>query len=205
MPSIHLILWGSLLFLPSIFPSTRVFSNKSVLRIRWSWVICPRSYLITEGPRICTVLTLPSMSQPFLASATGLHLIASPVTISWLCFLASFAFLSAFSHGHNTSAKEFMAMELDFSLQNPSEPLRKHGSSQCHVSILLWWGQSAVADICVQSVPLVFWEPWQGPNCHSQDFLWNIQPQTRPMIPQVFLARWWILMLFACIRRTNTS
>ena len=35
MPSNHLILCHSLLFLPSIFPSIRVFSNKSVLYIRW--------------------------------------------------------------------------------------------------------------------------------------------------------------------------
>ena len=35
MPSNHLIFCHSLLFLPSIFPSIRVFSNKSVLRIRW--------------------------------------------------------------------------------------------------------------------------------------------------------------------------
>ena len=35
MPSNHLILCRSLLFLPSIFPSIRVFSNESVLRIRW--------------------------------------------------------------------------------------------------------------------------------------------------------------------------
>ena len=35
MPSNHLILYCSLLFPPSIFPSTRVFSNQSVLRIRW--------------------------------------------------------------------------------------------------------------------------------------------------------------------------
>ena len=34
MPSNHLILCQPL-FLPSIFPSIRVFSNKSVLRIRW--------------------------------------------------------------------------------------------------------------------------------------------------------------------------
>ena len=34
MPSNHLILCGSLFLLPSIFPSTRVFSNKSVLHIR---------------------------------------------------------------------------------------------------------------------------------------------------------------------------
>ena len=47
MPSNHLILCHPLLFLPSIFPSIRVFSNESVLRIRWpkywsfSFSICP--------------------------------------------------------------------------------------------------------------------------------------------------------------------
>ena len=35
MPSIHLILCHPLLLLPSIFPSIRVFSNESVLCIRW--------------------------------------------------------------------------------------------------------------------------------------------------------------------------
>ena len=35
MPSNHLILCSPLLLLPSIFPSIRVFSNESVLRIRW--------------------------------------------------------------------------------------------------------------------------------------------------------------------------
>ena len=35
MPSSHLILCHPLLLLPSIFPSIRVFSNESVLRIRW--------------------------------------------------------------------------------------------------------------------------------------------------------------------------
>ena len=35
MPSNHLILYGPLLFLPSIFPRIRVFSKKSVLHIRW--------------------------------------------------------------------------------------------------------------------------------------------------------------------------
>ena len=36
MPSSHLILFYPLLLLPSIFPSIRVFSNESVLHIRWS-------------------------------------------------------------------------------------------------------------------------------------------------------------------------
>ena len=35
MPSNHLILHCPLLLLPSIFPSIRVFSNESALRIRW--------------------------------------------------------------------------------------------------------------------------------------------------------------------------
>ena len=35
MPSSHLILWCSLLLLPSLFPSFRDFSNESAVRIRW--------------------------------------------------------------------------------------------------------------------------------------------------------------------------
>ena len=35
MPSNHLILCHALLLLPSTFPSIRVFSNESVLRIKW--------------------------------------------------------------------------------------------------------------------------------------------------------------------------
>ena len=35
MPSNHLLLCRLLLFLPSIFPSIRIFSNESVLHIRW--------------------------------------------------------------------------------------------------------------------------------------------------------------------------
>ena len=36
MPSNHLVLYCPLLLLPTIFPSIRVFSNESVLCIRWS-------------------------------------------------------------------------------------------------------------------------------------------------------------------------
>ena len=35
MPSNHLVLCCSLLLLPSVFPSIRLFSKKSALRIRW--------------------------------------------------------------------------------------------------------------------------------------------------------------------------
>ena len=36
MPSNHLLLCRPLLLLPSIFPSIRVFSNESLLHVRWS-------------------------------------------------------------------------------------------------------------------------------------------------------------------------
>ena len=36
MPSNHLILCCPLLLLPSVFPSIRVFSNESALRLRWA-------------------------------------------------------------------------------------------------------------------------------------------------------------------------
>ena len=39
MPYNHLILCHPLLLLPSIFPSIRVFSNKSVLHIRWPKIL----------------------------------------------------------------------------------------------------------------------------------------------------------------------
>ena len=47
MPSSHLILCQPLLLPPSILPSIRVFSNKSVLRIRWPkyWVAASASVL----------------------------------------------------------------------------------------------------------------------------------------------------------------
>ena len=45
MPSNHLILCCPLLLLPSIFPSIRVFSNESVLRIRW-----PKYWIFSISP-----------------------------------------------------------------------------------------------------------------------------------------------------------
>ena len=47
MPSNHLILCRSLLLLPSIFPSIRVFSDESVLHVRWPkyWSLASASVL----------------------------------------------------------------------------------------------------------------------------------------------------------------
>ena len=50
MPSNHLILWHSLLLLPSTFPNIRVFSNESVLHIRWS-KYCSFSFSISPSKK----------------------------------------------------------------------------------------------------------------------------------------------------------
>ena len=52
IPSNHLILCCPLLLLPSIFPSIRVFSNESALRIRWSkyWSFSFNISLSNEHP-----------------------------------------------------------------------------------------------------------------------------------------------------------
>ena len=47
MPSSHLILCRPLLLLPSVFPSIRVFSNESVLHIRW-----PKYWSFSFGIRV---------------------------------------------------------------------------------------------------------------------------------------------------------
>ena len=49
MPSNHLILCRPLLLPPSIFPSIRVFSNESALRIRW-----PKHFFLT-----CLIYSVP--------------------------------------------------------------------------------------------------------------------------------------------------
>ena len=56
MPSDHLILCHSLLLPPSIFTSIRVFSNESVLCIRWPK--CCRKGDPVQGPKLGSCLTL---------------------------------------------------------------------------------------------------------------------------------------------------
>ena len=54
MPFGHLIVCHPLLLLPSIFPSIRVFSNESILHIRWSkyWSFSFNISISNEHPRL---------------------------------------------------------------------------------------------------------------------------------------------------------
>ena len=50
MPSNHFILCHRFLLLPSIFPSITVFSNESVLCIRWRFIFNRWSFIISNSP-----------------------------------------------------------------------------------------------------------------------------------------------------------
>ena len=75
----HLILCRSLLLLPSIFPSIRVFSNESVLHIRWpkywsfSFSISPSneySALVSFRMDWCDLLAVPGTLKSLLQHHT---------------------------------------------------------------------------------------------------------------------------------------
>ena len=84
MPSNHLILCHPLLLLPSIFPSIRVFSSESVLRIRWpkywSFSVNPSneysgliSFRIDRLDLLAVQGTLKSLLQHHSSKASILH------------------------------------------------------------------------------------------------------------------------------------
>ena len=65
MPSNHLILCRPLLLLPSIFPSIRVFSNESGLRIRWpKYVFFPKESTIKALGHAFFFLSLCLLTNP---------------------------------------------------------------------------------------------------------------------------------------------
>ena len=85
MPSNHLILCRPLLLLPSIFPSIRVFSNESVLHIRW-----PKYWSFSFN-------ISPSNEHPGLLS----------FTMDWLDLLAVQGTLKSLLQHHSSEASIF--------------------------------------------------------------------------------------------------
>ena len=82
MPSNHLIFCHPLLLLPSIFPSIRVFSNESALRIRW-----PKYW-----------------SFSFSISSSSEHLRLISFRMDWLDFLAVQGTLKSLLQHHSSKA-----------------------------------------------------------------------------------------------------
>ena len=105
MSSNHLILCRLLLLLPSIFPSIRVFSNESVLRIRWPkyWSF---SFSIT-----------PSKEHPGLIS----------FRMDWLDLPAVQATLKSFLQHHSSKASILWCS--DFFMVQLSHPPQSTGKT----------------------------------------------------------------------------
>ena len=87
MPSNHLIFYRLLLLLPSIFPSIRVFSNKSALLIR-----CPKYWSFSFN-------ISPSSEHPGLIS----------FKMDWLNLLAVQRTLKSFLQHHSSKASIFQS------------------------------------------------------------------------------------------------
>ena len=96
MPSNHLILCCPLLLPPSIFPSTRVFSNESVLHIRWPkyWSF---SFNINPSNEYSGLISLGWIGWISLQSK-GLSRVFSNTTVQKHQFFG--AQLSLYCHSH---------------------------------------------------------------------------------------------------------
>ena len=182
-PSNHLILCHPLLLLPSIFPSIRVFSNDSVLRIRWpkywsfGFSISPSSEYSGMISFRIDWLDLLAV-QGTLKSLLQHH--SSKASIRW----CSAFFIVQLSHPYMTTGKTIpltrwtfvgkvisLLFNMLFRLVIAFPPGSKH--------LLILWLQSSYAVILeppkIKSVSFhcfLIYLPWSdGTRCHDFSFL----------------------------------
>ena len=104
MPSSHLILCGPLLLLPSIFPSIRVFSNESALRMRWpkDWSF---SFSISPSSKHPGLISFRMDWMDLLAVQGTLKSLLQHHSSKASIFLHSAFFTVHFSHPYMTTGK----------------------------------------------------------------------------------------------------
>jgi len=104
MPSNHLILCRSLLLLPSIFPSIRVFSNESILHITWPkyWSLYVSISPSTEYSGLISF----RMDCFYLLAVQGLSRVFTNTTIQKHQFFRALqSFIDQLSHSYMTTGK----------------------------------------------------------------------------------------------------
>ena len=97
MPSNHFILCHPLLLLPSIFPSVRVFSNESVLLIRWP-KYCSFSFNISPSNEHSGLISLGLTG--LILQSKELSRVFSNTTVQKHQFFGSQLLLQSNSHIH---------------------------------------------------------------------------------------------------------
>ena len=102
MPSNHLILCHPLLFLPSIFPSIRVFPKESVLPIRWPkhW-----SFSISPSNEYSGLISSRIYWLDLLASQGTLKSLLLNTTVQKHQFFSAVFFIVHLSHPYMTTGK----------------------------------------------------------------------------------------------------
>ena len=118
MPSNHLILCRRLLLLPSIFPSIRVFSNESVLRIRWPkyWSF---SFSISPSNDYSGLISFRTDWFDFLAVQGTLKSLLQHHSSKASILQHSAFFIVQFSHPYMTTGKTIALIMLTMSLNGP--------------------------------------------------------------------------------------
>ena len=113
MPSNHLTLCRPLLLLPSIFPSIRVFSNESVLRMRWPkyWSFSFNISPSNEHPGLISF----RMDWMDLLAVQGTHKsLLQNHSSKALILLCSAFFIVQLSHPYMTTGKTIALTRLTF-------------------------------------------------------------------------------------------
>ena len=104
MPSNHLILCCPLLLLPPIPPSIRVFSNESVLHIRWS-KYCSFSFSISSSNEYSGLISFRMDWLDLLAVQGTLQSLLQHHSSKASVLQCSAFFIIQLSHPHMTSGK----------------------------------------------------------------------------------------------------
>ena len=126
MPSNHLIFCGPLLLLPSIFPSIRVFSNESTLRVRWPkyWSF---SFSISLSNEYSELISFRMDGLDLLAVQGTLKSLLQHHNSSRQQILRTQAFFKAqLSHPYMTTGKTIRSDQISCSVV--SDSLRPHES-----------------------------------------------------------------------------
>ena len=102
MPPNHLILYCSLLFLPSVFPGIRVLSNESAFRIRWPkyW-----SFSISPSNEYSMLISFRIEWLDFLAVQGTLNSLLQHQGLKASILRCSAFFTVQFSHPYMTTGK----------------------------------------------------------------------------------------------------
>ena len=110
MPSNHLILCHPLLVLPSIFPSIRVFSNESVLHIRWPkyWSF---SFSISPSSEYSGLISFRMDWLDLLAVQGTLKSLLQRLSSKASILLHSAFFIVQLSHPYMTTGKTIVMMD----------------------------------------------------------------------------------------------